>query len=140
MLARNGTNLGAIQCQLAQAHQRSFPVEPQHLNEHPGQARQVMATEVADPAEVGLLVGGEHPEGGVFPAGLLPPGNHLTVDGGDLLKIQLSGQIQQEDHQVILRQPRHRRRRQEPSLLGVPKAGAPPISFSPACAERKKRC
>jgi hypothetical protein len=43
----------------------------QHLNKQAGQGIQVPAAEIADAAVVRLLVAGEHPEGGVFPAGLL---------------------------------------------------------------------
>ncbi len=96
------------------------------------------AAEITDPAVVRLLVAGEHPEGGVFPAGLLDlPGagqpdavvvqqqNHhhpwvvgllatrilllvlveLAVDRDE---IKISGQIQQEEHQVVLWQPLYR--------------------------------
>ena len=93
------------------------------------------ATEIADPAVVRLLIAGQHPEGDVFPAGLLDlaragqpnavgvqeqhrhhsrlvgllaPRILLPVDGVDLLKIQLAGQIQQKEHQVVLWQPVHR--------------------------------
>jgi len=58
LLAGIGATLGAIQRHLAQAHQPSFLAEPQHLNAQPGQGSQVTVT-----------------EGGVFPAGLLPPGS-----------------------------------------------------------------
>ena len=40
--------------------------------------------------------------------GLLAPRILLPVDGMDGLKIQLSSQIEQEEHQVVLRQPVHR--------------------------------
>ena len=42
-------------------------------------------------AAVRLLIAGENPEGGVFPAGLLSVGILLPVDGVDFLKIQLAG-------------------------------------------------
>lgn len=93
------------------------------------------APEVADPAVVGLLAAGQYPEGSVFPAGclnlpgdgqrdavgvqqqdhhhpgvvcLLDPRILLTVEDVDRLEIELSGQIQQEEQQVVLRQPVHR--------------------------------
>ena len=65
------------------------------------------AAEISDPAVVRLLIAGENPEGGVFPAGLLSVGILLPVDGVDFLKIQLAGQIQQKEHQVVLWQPVH---------------------------------
>jgi hypothetical protein len=95
----------------------------------------VTAAEVVDPAVIGLLVAGQHPEGGVLPAslldlagarhpdavgiqeqqhhhprlvGLLATGILLAVVGVDLLEIELSRQIQQEEHQMVLRQPLHR--------------------------------
>jgi hypothetical protein len=88
-----------------------------------------------NPAVVRLLVAGQHADGGVLQTGLLDlpgagrpdavgvqeqhhhhPGlvDHLIprillpVDGVDRLKIQLSGQIEQEEHQVVRRQPIHR--------------------------------
>jgi len=99
-----------------------------------GQGIEVTAPEIADPAVVRLLVAGQDAEGGVLPAGLLDlsgagqpdavgvqeqhhhhpglvrlltPWVLLPVDGVDLLKIQLGCQIQQKEHQVVLRQPIH---------------------------------
>jgi len=84
---------------------------------------------------VRLLIASQQPEGGVLPAGLLDLAgagqpdavgvqeqhhHHsrlvrllaswilLAVEGVGLTQIQLSGQIQQEEHQVVLRQPVHR--------------------------------
>ena len=135
VLAGIGLQLGSIQSHVAQAHQPRLLTQPEHLNKQPTQDSEVAATEIADPAVVGLLVAGEHPEGGVFPAGLLDlPGagqpdavgvqeqhhHHpgvvgllpawilLAVDGTDWLQIQLSSQIEQKKHQVVLRQPVHR--------------------------------
>ena len=69
---------------------------------------QVSAAEIANPAVVRLLIAGENPEGCVFQAGLLSVGILLQVDGVDFLKIQLAGQIQQKEHQVVLWNPIHR--------------------------------
>jgi len=52
-------------------------------NQSASWGRQVSAAEIADPAVVRLLIAGENPEGGVFPAGLLSVGILLPVDGVD---------------------------------------------------------
>ena len=64
VLAGIGFHLSAVECNLAQPHQPSLLTEPQQLNEQPGQGIEVPAAEIADPAVVGLLVAGHHPEGG----------------------------------------------------------------------------
>jgi len=130
-----GAEFGAIQRHMAQAHQPRLLTHLEHLDKQSGQGSQVTAAEIADPAVVRLLVAGQHPEGGVLPAGLLdlagagqpnavgvqeqphhhsrlvgllPPRILLAVVGVDLTQFQLSGQVQQEEHQVVLRQPVHR--------------------------------
>ncbi len=149
VLAGVSADLGAIQRHLAQAHQPSFLADLEDLDQQFSQGAQMVAAKLTDAAVVRLLVAGEHPEGGVFPAGLLDlagagqpdavgvqeqhyhhprvvgllaPGILLPVSGVNGLKIQLCGQIQQEEHQLVLRQPLHRRRREEQGLLRVPGA------------------
>lgn len=129
-----GADLGAILSHLTQAHPPRLPAEPQHLNKQPGQDIQVPAAAVTDPAVVRLLIAAQHAGGGVFPTGLfnlagagkpdaigvqaqlhhhpgvvglLTPRVLLLVDGVAPLKIQLAGQIEQEEHQVVFRQPVH---------------------------------
>lgn len=62
---------------------------------------------------------------------LLTPWALLPVDGMDGFQIQLSDQIQQGEHQVVLRQPVHRRWRQQQRLLGVPGAERFELSHTP---------
>jgi len=103
--------------------------------------------EITDPAVVGLLIAGEHAEGGIFPAGPLdtarggdanavaveqkqdhhsrlvgldPARIPRLVDRIDGREVKLRGQIQQEEHQMVHRQPLHRRGRQQEGLLRVP--------------------
>ena len=135
MFAGIGAEFGAIQCHMAQAHQPGLLADLEHLDEQASQGAQMAAAEVTDPAVVRLLVARQHPEGGVLPAGfldlaragqsdavgvkeqhhhhprlvrLLAAGILLAVVSVDLTEIQLSGQIQQEEHQMVLRQPVHR--------------------------------
>ena len=142
-----GLDLGAIQGHVAQAHQACLLAQPQHLHKQARQCIEMNEAEITDPAVVGLLVAGEHPERGIFPAGPLdPPGggdadavgieqkqhHHPRLVGLDPTRIprlvdrinrreiQLSGQVQQEEHQMVRRQPLHRRGRQQQRLLRVP--------------------
>ena len=73
----------------------------------------------------------KHPEGSILPAGPLePPGGgdaealtprrSLTLDRIVGREIQLSRQIQQEEHQMVRRQPLHWRRRQQQCVLRFP--------------------
>jgi hypothetical protein len=134
VLADIGSHLGAIEGYLAQAHQPCHLTHPEHLNEQVGQSAQVPPAKITNAAMVRLLDTGQHAEGRIVPAGLLDlagAGNSgavgvqkqyhhhsrvvgllsprvlLPVDGVDPLKIQLGGQIEQEEHQVVLRQPVH---------------------------------
>lgn len=141
-----GLDFGAIQSHVAQAHQARLLTQPQHLHKQVCQRIEMNEAEITDPSVVGLLVAGEHPEGRILPAGPLdPPGrgdadavgveqqhhhhprliglvpagiSRLThrIDGRE---IQLGGHVQQEEHQMVRRQPLHRRGRQQQRLLRV---------------------
>jgi hypothetical protein len=122
-----GLNIGANQGNMAQAHHNGFLAEAQDLNEQTIEGIEVAAPELTDAAVVRLLVGGEHPECGAFPTGLLDlsgagqpdavgvqeqhqhhprvvgllfAGILLPIDGVDRLN-ELSGQIQQKEHQMV---------------------------------------
>ena len=131
-LAGIGFHLGAIQRELSQAHKPRSLAQHDPLNEQTGQSTQVTPAKVGDPSVVRLLIDGQNAEGGDFPAGLLDlsgagqpdavgvqqqhhhhsrpvglfaPRILLPEDCVDFLKIQLAGQIQQKEHQVVLWQP-----------------------------------
>ncbi len=75
-----GLDLGAIQSHVAQAHQARLLAQPQHLHKQALEGIEVAAAELADPAVVGLPVAGEHPEGGILPAGPLDPARGWYAD------------------------------------------------------------
>ena len=115
---------------MAQGHQSRLLAHLEHLDKQSRQGAQVAAAEVADLAVFLLLVAGQHPECRFLPAGLLDlagPGqsnavgvqerhhHHPRVVGllsaeifmpevsMDLTQIQLSGHIEQEEHQEVHR-------------------------------------
>ncbi len=115
--------------------------------------------EITDPTVVGLLlVAGKHPKGGILPAGPLDParggdanavgvqeqhhhhsrligldpaGISGLVDRIDGREVQLRGQIQQKEHQMVRRQPLHWRGRQQQRLLRVPWAEGFGLAHAP---------
>jgi hypothetical protein len=120
-----GLDLGAVEGHVAQAHQARLLAQPQHLHKQARQCIEMNEAEITDPAVIRLLVAGEHPEGGILPAGPLdPPGggdadavgveqqhhHHprligldpawipRLVDRIDRRAVQLRSQIEQEKH------------------------------------------
>ena len=106
----------------------------------------------------GCWLPGQDPEGSVFPAGLLdlpragqpnavgvqeqhhhrsrligldPTRISRLVNRIDGRVIELGGHVQQEEHQMVRRQPLHRRGRQQQRLLRVPRTEGFGLSHAP---------
>jgi hypothetical protein len=134
---------------MAQAHHPLLLAQPKDLHKQALEGIEVAAAELADPAVVGLLVAGQHPEGQILVAGTLDLAgrndahavgvkqqhrHHARVKpllptrilglgrDQDLGEIQLVDQIQQEIHLVVFLEPLARRGRQQGGLLRLPGA------------------
>ena len=145
VLRRVGPDLGAVQGHMPQLHQPCLPAQLQHLVEQTGQGCQVILAKVGDGAEVGVVVGRQHPEGDVLvePLGHAPGRHHpgavpveqhlhhhpgmigraaplLTlVAGGDGREVQLVQHVVDEISQMVLGQPLLQSRRQQQLLVGI---------------------
>jgi len=75
-----GFDLGAVKGNVAQAHQTSLLAQPQNLHKQSRQRIEMNEAEIAEPAVVRLLVAGEHPEGGILPAGPLDQARGWDAD------------------------------------------------------------
>ena len=136
---------GPIQSHMAQLHQSCPLAQLQHLQEHPRQRRQMVLAKVGDSAEVGRVVGRQHPEGDVLvqPLGYAPRGGYpdavaveqhlhhhpgmvgqsaqafLLIAVADLREIKLPHHVGNKAGQMVLRQPLLESRRQQQLLLRV---------------------
>jgi len=127
-----GENLRAVLGDVLQLDQAQSPGQANHLREQGHQRLKVPFAEGAEGAEVGVLVGGEHPEGAILVGlpGDDPRANHawrvggeqergehhgmvgrvattvaLVVDRGDRRQVQLADDVADQGHRVVRRQP-----------------------------------